>query len=130
MKHRVSDLEGALLDAAVAKAEGERLPDYWRDPDDGTCWARPGREEWAPSHRWDQGGQIIERELIAVYAVGNEHQENGWRAVIFRSLGYEGFDYIDVGSGIDGGIFSGATPLIAAMRAFCASKFGEEVELP
>lgn len=108
MKHKVSELEGALLDAAVAMAEGDRLPDYWRDPDDGTCWLRPGREEWNPSDRWDQGGPIIERERLEL----RNDASGGWNCM---------------GNGCYG---AGPTPLIAAMRAYVASKLGAEVELP
>ena len=49
MKHKVAELEGALLDAAVAMAEG-------LDAD----LVRGG---YAPSRRWHDGGPIIEREL-------------------------------------------------------------------
>lgn len=109
MKHKVSELEGALLDAAVALVEGSALPDYWRDPDDGTCWLRPGREEWAPSSRWDQGGPIIERERIdCTCNLGT------WWAT----------------TGMMRPLCSGPTPLIAAMRCYVASKLGEEFELP
>jgi len=109
MKHRVADLEGALLDHAVALAEGDLLPDYWRDPDWGTCWARPGREEWRPSERWAQGGPIIERERIDVTA----HADSWFAKPAYRGVG--------------GG---GPTPLVAAMRAYVCSKFGNKVELP
>lgn len=111
MKHKVCELDGQLLDAAVAKAKGDALPDFWRDPDDGTCWARPGREEWAPSSRWDQGGPIIERERITI---GPAMGRDGWWAGEPRNRINDGY---------------GHTPLIAAMRAYVASKFGEEIEL-
>lgn len=50
MKYRVSELEGALLDAAVAMAEG-----------DG-----PREEGPLPYSTWSLCGPIIERELIQV----------------------------------------------------------------
>jgi hypothetical protein len=104
------ELEGAELDHAVAFAEGENLPDYWRDPGDGSCWSRPGREVWSPSTRWDQGGQLIERERIELYPSYSEEAFEGWRA----------------GVSIHGRVvyYLGPTPLIAAMRAFVASKGG------
>jgi hypothetical protein len=122
VKHKVAELEGALLDAAVAKAEGDALPNFWRDPEDGTCWSRPGREEWKPSARWDQGGPIIERERI--YLCHEPWPDvAGWEA---------GIEFEALESGGYGSRFAaaGPTPLIAAMRAYVASKFGDEVELP
>ncbi|MDI4633306.1 DUF2591 domain-containing protein [Pelomonas sp. V22] len=111
MKHKVSELEGALLDAAVAKAEG--LP------------VHPGRDRYIvadtidtryaddffPSRLWEHGGPIIEREMIKI-----EHAVDYWDAAIMSKTAT--FYYQ-----------TGRTPLIAAMRAYVASKFGEEVEL-
>jgi hypothetical protein len=101
MKHRVSDLESALLDAAVAKALGE-----------------PERDFAGFSQYWDIGGPIIERERIwLAYESDNGEGGSDWVATIgadFASHLHE----------------TGPTPLIAAMRAYVASKFGEEVELP
>lgn len=110
MKHKTAELTGALLDAAVAMAEGDRLPDYWRDPGDGTPWLRPGREEWHPSERWDQGGPIIERERISITAAP---LMSDWIARTPEAMRYQ----------------LGPTPLIAAMRAYVAAKLGAEVDL-
>ena len=114
-KHKTSEISGALLDAAVALAEGDNLPDFWRDPDDGTCWARPGREEWSPSSRWDQGGPIIERERIMFTDLSSLENVGNIRAHIARRYGSHWAD--------------GETHLIAAMRAYVSSKFGDEVSL-
>jgi hypothetical protein len=122
MQYAVKDLDGELLNAAVAKAEG--LPTH------------PGRDRyvvatkidhcWADQFEflsWTDAGPIIEREGIAIYRV-----REGWAAVMPGSGGYVvDSDYIDVDI-FDGE--RGAMPLIAAMRAFCASRFGESVELP
>lgn len=116
MKHKVSELEGALLDAAVAKAEGDRLPDYWLDPDTGTPWLRPGREEWSPSKRWDQGGPIIERERVCV--APSDYSEK-WQAFVNSNEDRRGYSNHD-----------GPTPLVSAMRLLVTIKFGDEVELP
>jgi hypothetical protein len=61
------------------------------------------------SSTWAEGGPIIEREWISVWQVGNKY----WKADI-------------------GGLHShnGATPLIAAMRCYVASKLGGEVDVP
>jgi len=99
-------LEGADLDAAVADLLGDALPDYWRDPDDGTCWARPGREEWKPSERWEQGGPIIERERIEIGPI-HLRPNVGTRWWAFKSPGVR---------------IEADTPLVAAMRAFVASR--------
>jgi Protein of unknown function (DUF2591) len=93
MKHKVAELEGSLLDAAVAKAEGN----------------------WSA----DSISAIIERERITVEPVviwtdDNEAVFNdAWEAHTPRHC-----------------YGQGPTPLIAAMRAYVASKFGDEVELP
>jgi hypothetical protein len=106
VKHRVSELEGALLDAAVAKAEGQQE-------------FLEGCSLWAPSDDWSQGGPIIERERIMLVAM----DADGWVAKI-------GAEWMG-GEIVECPVTEiGPTPLIAAMRAFCASKFGEEVELP
>lgn len=117
MKHKTATLEGALLDAAVAKAEG--LPAH---PGPGrfmvaapinTRWAH----EFAFSTDWRDGGPIIERERIEIGFMGDEH---GWQAALNPDAQA---DYVLVW-------VDGPTPLIAAMRAYVASKFGEVMELP
>jgi hypothetical protein len=62
---------------------------------------------------WEQGGPIIERELIEIYPLCNVE----WGA---RKVNDEG----------DLMRFYGDTPLIAAMRCYVASKLGDEVEIP
>lgn len=127
MKHKISDLEGALLDAAVAKAEG--FASFWIDPGDedrgescvlGPARAEDSRFDWCPSSAWEQGGPIIERELISVIRMG---EPPAWHALIDVSF--------DAGNNIQGQVeMTGPTPLSAAMRAFVAAKFGPEVDLP
>jgi hypothetical protein len=114
MKHKVSELEGALLDAAVAKALGHRdlqlKNGEWRSrTDDG---------ELSPiaafSENWAAGGPIIERERIGL---------------LDCLVGWEACAYSDQSNNDRDIEAYGRTPLIAAMRAFVASKFGEEVDL-
>ena len=124
MKHKTAKLTGALLDAAVALAEGDRLPDYWRDPGDGTPWLRPGREEWHPSERWDQGGPIIERERIQLDNARDSDAPASERRHFWMAAIYSPF-WEPVRSDAHG---DGPTPLIAAMRAYVAAKLGEEVD--
>lgn len=114
-KHKVAELEGALLDAAVARAENKTLE---RD-EHGNLYAKKHfysdkATGWSPSRWWEQGGPIIEREAIALYPPLCVGDYGEWEATV---------------CGKDQGE-KGATPLIAAMRAYVASKLGEEVELP
>lgn len=98
---KVSELTGAMLDYWVARAEGftESFAQH--------------RPHWVPySWKWEYGGPIIEREKISVNHQKTAHgQDAGWTA---KATAYW----------LPG---DGPTPLIAAMRAFVASKFGEEV---
>lgn len=112
---KVAELEGALLDAWVAQAEGgyDVVP---APTDPQGCWVSSGGDPFPfrPSTDWLQGGPIIERQEITV--VGSESWLGKWRAaanVIWLPDHYE-WHY-------------GPTPLIAAMRAYVASKFGYEV---
>ena len=109
---KVSELEGAFLDAWVARAMGYAIDG---DPEDYgyTRWRTPENVilcyPFEPHRIWSHGGPIIERERITIkYSPGGSLT---WEAYC---LGQPwGF---------------GTTPLIAAMRAYVASKYG--VELP
>jgi hypothetical protein len=57
VKYKVSELEGALLDAAVARAEGDNSPI-------SVTAAAGGRTYWSPSTDWQYGGPIIERFYV------------------------------------------------------------------
>ncbi len=111
MKIKVAELEGAKLDFFVAKAEGREV--YLHG---GNCFLRGGQRDWhanpmgyySPSTEWSQGGPIIEREGITICPA----HPKGWSATIDDERWEDDC----------------ATPLIAAMRCFVASKFGEEVE--
>jgi len=122
MKFRVSDIDGPLLDAAVAKAEGVKLVDRWTGPNgEYSVYSSEGeyRDSYTPSTSWAIGGQIIERERIAVLpgsgkvlgygdSEGPERPEPPqWRAKMPNQQTYT----------------LGPTPLIAAMRAFVHAKF-------
>jgi hypothetical protein len=117
MLHKVSDRSGHLLDAAVAQAMNRKFfvdsDGVWLDsyvpPMDRDWSARPFR----PSLMWEDAGPIIERERIALYPPLCVGDWDEWSAT--------------VGGKSDNA--KGPTPLIAAMRAFVASRFGETVEL-
>lgn len=123
-KIKVSELEGAELDYWVAKAEQRDVcprehigsflhPEYCFTHSKAIC------ERY--SRDWSQGGPIIERERICVSGpgpMGGPNPEYYWTA------------FIDTGSYAGGGhTGNGRTPLIAAMRCFVASKFGEEINV-
>jgi hypothetical protein len=117
---KTSELTGAALDWAVAKADEER--------DVLFCQRQYGRLlvriagdhethnlEWvyAPSTDWSQGGPIVEREAITV-SEGSPVAGLEWMAC-------------DRGSTH---IQHGPTYLIAAMRCYVASKLGDDINIP
>jgi hypothetical protein len=97
---KTSELIGPALDWAVAKCEGNEIT------------IRKGCL-WIPTDCYSadcsQAGPIIEREKISVFTLGK-----GWGAQLKSHRD----------------IRRGPTPLIAAMRAYVASKLGNEVEVP
>ncbi|GAQ30277.1 hypothetical protein SAMD00023378_3960 [Ralstonia sp. NT80] len=118
---KVAELEGPLLDYWVARAEGEVLAPAHAapDPNSGTYWLKIGRFASVKpcpqySSRWSDGGPIIEREQIATVSA-----DFGWDAIVYGLVCAGGIEGSATGQG--------DRPLIAAMRAYVASKFGEEV---
>jgi hypothetical protein len=109
MRHVVAVLEGSLLNQAVAKAEG------WPD---GAINFYPRAsvlsEAYNPSGNWAHGGPIIERGQIML--------EPGWVAPT-------PFDGWNAWAKERHKCVRHEDPLIAAMRAYVASKFGDEVDL-
>lgn len=110
-----STLQGAELDAAVARALGWELDAgaWWikhRGPNGGSlCYMQEEHHLYKPSAYWWQGGPIIERERIELSPAHNEIGEpDGWNATMPPYDPWPGTH--------------GPTPLIAAMRAFVASK--------
>jgi hypothetical protein len=104
----VSELTGLALDSAVAKREGRPLQKgpgrTWQ------YWTTNGELGiYDPSANWSLAGPIIERERIRL-----DPRENEWQAQ----------DWADFRTSF------GPAPLIAAMRCYVASKFGDTVEIP
>lgn len=116
-KYQVAELEGALLDAAVARASGFEVEviDQGENPCSPRFYARlkPTGAVWWPSTHWVQGGPIIERERIAL-----SHDVEGYSEPASRWCAECGL-FWDIG----------ATPLVAAMRAYVRHKLGGEVDL-
>lgn len=104
---KVSELEGAELDYWVARAEGY-------SDEQITC--RQREQPWTLRYLdWALGGPIIERERIELQcgdAIGDGHTWFAHPAAI-----------VDPNQPSQ----VGPTPLIAAMRCYVASKFGETV---
>lgn len=106
---------GSRLDAAVAKAlgrpwrfkDGRCVIDLPPDPIVGCDFIA-----FAPSSNWAQGGPILERECIDLGFEASDDAQGQW--VANNPVGYTQW---------------GDTPLIAAMRCFVCSHFGDEVDL-
>jgi len=121
---KTSELTGAALDWAVAKAEG--ATDFWFDTV-ATYWVkldgkdRALRYGWAqsylPSTEWAHGGPIIEREGIGIWMY--QWNEQGEPEVGWYAEDKDG-DHVR----------TAPIPLIAAMRCYVASVLGDEVEIP
>ena len=135
MKIKVQDAIGPVLDWLVAKAEGLRSS-VMTERDCGQSRARPlgrwcainvtpvGHDVFSPSTNPAQGHPIIEREHIEP---DWWHGSSRWRATSPENCRYdERGEYI---TDSECPMF-GPTALIAAMRCYVASKFGDVVEVP
>ena len=115
MKIKTSELTGAALDWAVAKAS---QPVY---SDTALVAAVRGgydgignfHEPFNPSTNWSQGGPIIEREQISIRQWTNV-------PIVHAYMPQDDAPWSEDGS----------SPLIAAMRCFCASRLGDEIDIP
>jgi len=120
MKIKVSEATNIQLDWLVAQALGYK-PQF-NMVSHGRVWSGVWLTdaEYSPcpyfSTNWSQGGPIIEREGISIAKDNGEKEWAAWPPA-FRRDDAEHFGY-------------GPTPLIAAMRCFCASKLGDEVDIP
>lgn len=126
---KVTELSGAMLDYWVARANGWRRANFgakqnvldeagewWSKRDDVVLTVEVA--EYTPSFDWSQGGPIIDRERINVCEPDHS----------FGAHGAETRDWCAFFSRANGCMQHGPTPLIAAMRAYVASKFGDTVE--
>jgi hypothetical protein len=113
----VSKATGPALDWLVAKCLGKNyLLEVAYDGIGNECPAT------RYSTNWEQGSPLIEREFISV---GPYHGHDGVPTGVFQAyLGWDRKAYDPLFQ------CDGPTPLIAAMRCFCISKLGHEVEIP
>lgn len=125
MQYKVSELEGPLLDVAVGLAEGLGVERGF----DGTLFvdgkAAGGVSEYgpdqnadySPSIAWHDGGPIIERERISLHMFRSAPAAFAWHSEIEDEAERRLVEQY------------GPAPLIAAMRAYVAGKYGEFVEI-
>lgn len=125
---KTAEATGAALDWLVAKAEGTHVETRITGRLNTGCrfglffnqrWVGSYErwDEYCPSTDWSQGGPIIEREKIStMHRDWSEAQ--AWLAM-----------YGDVSDEENTGL-TGPTPLIAVMRCYVASRFGDEAEVP
>lgn len=118
MKVKTADLIGPALDWAVAKCEFEGCEDWDGTLDGVDCVSDLQGVAYAPSKNWSQGGPIVEREKIATDA----EMGDVWRA----RMEYTNDDSLRPQWSEE----DGPTFLVAAMRCFVASRFGDEVDVP
>ncbi|ARK81010.1 hypothetical protein BOC40_11805 [Burkholderia pseudomallei] len=119
---KVGELSGALLDYWVCKGEGLNVIVAMREncgDTEPSCLEVNDRGvrilRHMPSTTWAEGGPIIDRVPFGIF----ERVDGEWAAGIYRPqagmrdlcIAYQ----------------TGETLLIAAMRAYVASKFGDEV---
>lgn len=129
---KVSDLEGPLLDFWVARAEGNLVHGYSSHENamvehygfGGEIEGRSRISSWAPSEEWDSGGPIISRERISIWRYDGtvDNPIDMWFAATGGIHGWDDGSIAGVGKEC-----CGETALVAAMRAYVASKFGDEV---
>jgi hypothetical protein len=128
MKIKTSELTGAALDWAVAKCEGatnlrhDTVATWWftlNGEDRALSRGWSTKQNFAPSTNWSQGGPIIEREEISTAKL----EETLPDAMAPHPACWSGH--------IDGAFVRyGPTPLIAAMRCYCVSKLGDDINIP
>lgn len=149
-KYKVAELDGAFLDAAVAKCKGLNFElgvyrDHAIDPtrsDPRESKFGGGPFLYGYCRDWAEGGPIIEADQIFLDPPHDIHRHGGaqpgwshvmeWTATVSkRTRSYPNPNFLDkpgwpscVGHG------AGPTALIAAMRAVVASYGYTEIELP
>lgn len=124
---KVSELQGAALDYWVAKAGHLEVTSF--ESPAVELYLANGFDRWSPSTDWAQGGPIIERQKIAMFC-----DKGCWQGGYGIDCEMESYFINDVVGGAESPVITlehrmrAETPLVAAMRAYVASKFGDEVD--
>lgn len=112
--YATEDLDGPLLDLAVAKAIGLKAVihkvDNAIEPFFECCVLNAcGRlqYQYTPSRMWSQGGPLVEEHRISLTERGDKWSADAW----------------------GGWVIEAKTPLIAAMRALVTTKIGATVRM-
>ncbi len=115
---KVSEATGAALDWLVWKCAGgiDAYPKTGSGPAFLKLWRGNSAKYVHPSTDWSQGGPIIEKLIRA-----------GLRLTGYTCLPT---DPTRCQAQIKAVVTGGPTPLIAAMRCYVASRFGDEAEVP
>ena len=118
MKGKTSELIGRALDWAVCVAEGNSPvinPVRFGATRFGMFDSPRGYTIKRYSTDWEHGGPIIEKEKISV-----EIKPHGYWMGSFQYNYADDKEFLTLGP----------TPLIAAMRCYCCSKLGDEIDIP
>ena len=133
---KTSELTGIALDWSAAKADDNlhpkgdvRLLDGKVFTIEAGDYERSDRwQRYSPSTVWAQAGPILEREITKVFRnVGGT-----WSAMILKDVPIPPEDRGTSLALTQRAQWNGAGPtaLIAAMRCFCCSRLGSEIEVP
>lgn len=144
MKIKTSELTKSALNWAVAVCEGWKTvhvngvlmlrnyhPDAAHTPH---CYV----EDFGYSTNWAQGGPIIDLEGISTILCSGDLGEPSsyWVATAEKQSwgwGYDPYHEQDEEKSMQlykSETYTGPTPLIAAMRCYCATKLGDTVDVP
>lgn len=112
MKIKISEATNLQIDGAVASTELKGTKWFYNEFDRSINTDLG--EVYSPSTDWAQGGPIIEREMIETLYDTEDDPNIFWYARPVGAVAYQ----------------EGPTPLIAAMRCYVASKFGDTIDIP
>lgn len=115
---KTSELTGAALNWAVCLALGNKPvlnPVRFGGVSYGAFDSELGYAIKNYQGDWSEAGPIIEQEKIETYRNENYDFDEPWICYIGSRNNPE---------------LNGPTPLIAAMRCYCTSKLGDEIEIP
>jgi len=119
MNIKTSELEGAALDWAVAKAQ------EW-DDETLLALARQYKKSWpfdnhTPSTDWSQCGPLIDR-----FEVSLQNNREYWHGVVHKGVNFSGMPMDQFNKLLCGG----ESAKVAACRAIVAAKMGDTVDVP